>query len=299
MKSPAKLKIGLRSLAILAALVVGLAGQVAMATEGGSDGSSGSGGGSEGGSGDTNSDETRDFGPYYESGERDRPPPGFTNLVRAMTAFQDYSLFLSPEEATARFLLDLTYGPLFELLTALSFQQQFGAPREAQAAPQQDDKAASRPSGFVQFGAGLSVMERIQISEKLAGILGRKDALYTEEEGGLPYWIFEEDSGKNSGDAGASEPAPPRIIWEVEAAAGDAAKGVGRAKPSGGEDSADKSKEKSIRDMERRAQDFLNKEYFRLQKQFGPKDKKSLRRKAGVVVDKMYDELKKERRRGR
>lgn len=297
MKSLAKLGAGLRGLAVLTALVLGLSGQVATATESG--GGGGNEGGNEGGNGGSNDgEETRDPGGYYESGEADRPPPGFVVLTRAISAFHNNSLFLSPEEATARFLWDLTYGPLIELLTALSFQQQFGPPREAQAAPQEAKKAASKPSGFVQLGEGLSVMERIQISEKLAGVLGRKDALYTEEDGGLPYWVFEEDCGENSGTAGAGEPAPPRIIWEVEAAAGDASKGVGEAKPSGGKDPAGECKEKSIRDMERRALDFFDEEYLWLQIEFGAKDKESVDRKVKMVEEKIEEIKKKRQKKG-
>lgn len=292
MKSLAKLGAGLRGLAVLTALVLCLSGQVATATESG-------GGGNEGGNGGSNDgEETRDPGGYYESGEADRPPPGFVTLTRAISAFHNNSLFLSPEEATARFLWDLTYGPLIELLTALSFQQQFGAPRAAQAVPQETKTVTSKPSGFVQLGEGLSVMERIQISEKLSGVLGRKDALFTKEDGGLPYWVLEEDCGENSGTAGASEPAPPRIIWEVEAAAGDAAKGAGEAKPSVGKDPAGECKEKSIQGMERRLVDFLDGEYLWLHDKFGAKDKESVDRKVKVVKEKIEEIKKKRQKKG-
>ncbi|MDJ0942434.1 MAG: hypothetical protein QNJ30_03165 [Kiloniellales bacterium] len=293
MNAPAKPAIVLRGLAAAAALAVGLAGQVALASEGGGS----EGGGSQGGAGEADGEETRDSGPYFLGREADRAPPGFTNLVRATAAFQGYSLFLSPEEGTARFLFDLTYGPLIELVTALSFQQQFGPPRESQAAPRQSDKTASKPSGFVQLGEGLSMIERIQISEKLAGILGRKDALYAEEDGGLPYWIFKEDSGTNSN--GASEPAPPRIIWEVEAAAGDAAKGAGKAKLSDGMDSAAKSKAKAGRDFDRKALDYLDENYLWLQERFGSKDPEIRARKAKMAEEKIEELKKKRQNRGR
>ncbi len=265
MSSLAKLGIALRSLAPAAALAVGLAGQVAMATEGG---------GSQGGAGEADGEETRDSGPYFLGREADRAPPGFTNLVRATAAFQGYSLFLSPEEGTARFLFDLTYGPLIELVTALSFQQQFGPPRESQAAPRQSDKTASKPSGFVQLGEGLSMIERIQISEKLAGILGRKDALYTEEEGGLPYWIFKEDGGTK-------------------------AKGGGEAVPSDGMGPAAKSKEEAGRDFDRKALDYLDGNYLWLQERFGSKDPEVRARKAKMAEEKIEELKKKRQNRGR
>lgn len=294
MKRRADRRTRLRCAAALAVLILGLGGQVASATEGGNGGNGSSG--QEGGK----SGQTRDQGTYYESGEADRPPAGFANLARALSAFQGYSLFLSPEEATARFLMDLTYGPLIELFTALSFQQHFDPPQEAPstglAASQETETPASGTSGFVQVGKGLSIVERIQISEKLAGVLGRKDALITEEEGGLPYWIFEEDCGGRAQAADASEPEPPRIIWESETPAADSDQDAAQDAAKG-ETAADDCEDQSVRDMERRALDFLDDNYFWLQEKFGAKDRKSRERKAKVVQDKLFDELKKAWRR--
>ncbi len=289
MRSLAKLGAGWRGLGALAALVVGLGGPAAMATQGGNGG---------GGDKDGKGGQTREQGIYYESGEADSLPAGFTALNRALSAFQNYSLYVSPDEATARFLFDLTYGPLIELFTALSFQQQFGAPpREAQSAPPEPKAAANGTTGFLQLGKGLSVLERVHISEKLSGVLGRKDALITEQEGGLSYWIFEEDCGEGANGAGASEPAPPRIIWESGTSSNDAAKDASKAKPAAGKPAAEDCKEESIRAMERRALDFFDGEYLWLQQRFGAKDKKALERKVGVIKDKLFDELKKELKR--
>lgn len=98
--------------AFLALLGIGLAGQTAKAT----------GGGGGDGDGDGDSSASR-------SAESSAPPPGFLGLQMALASFHRNAIFLSPEEATARLLIHLSFAPLIDLVTALQFHQLYGAPK--------------------------------------------------------------------------------------------------------------------------------------------------------------------------
>ena len=268
MREQANLKPIAFVLAALVFFVAGLYGQPAEASEGG--------GGDGGESQDVQSAPAQRADP-------NSPPPGFIALTRAFSAFQRNSLFMSPEEATARFLLDLTYGPLIEMLVGLSFQQQFGQTQEPPKAPIESKETPPKAPNFFSLGQGLSVLERIQLNSRLSGILGRKDALLTEKEGGLPFWIYEESCEGNKNGTTSATPAPPSITWESDEAPEDS--GGKKKTPAAGKAAAGECKDDEIKEAERRAVDFLGQEYFELQKKFGTEAGRSKERQKKLRGD--------------